>query len=254
MDKYAIFLDFDGTLSSGDNKVSMENIDAVKLAQKAGHYVFISTGRNRPGIEDIASRIHNFDGYISGLGSHISLDGEVIFGKYFDADAVLNALKVIAGEGYDIVIGCTEKAFVLNPNELQKKVFCETNLEEFSRICRDYHIQKIESRNIAWKKEQLELLKSFATVYVHDSYTECCPIGCSKAGAIEVVAKRLRIKPENTVAMGDSANDLDMLSAAAIAVVMGNAPDFVKEEADFVSKACGEHGVAYAIDKLILNR
>ena len=254
MDRHAIFLDFDGTLSFGENKVSKENTDAIKKAQEFGHYVFISTGRSRTGIEDIASAIHSFDGYISGLGSHITMNGDVIYGKYFDTDSVIKIINALADTGIDMVIGCVEGTYVINPNELQQKYFHTVTPDEFIKDCKNYRIQKIESRNTNWTKEQLALLNSASTAYVHDSYTECCPIGCSKSAAIKIVADKLRIKPENTIAMGDSANDLDMLLSAGIGVVMGNAPDFVKEKADFISTSCKDHGVAYAIKKLILDK
>ena len=66
--------------------------------------------------------------------------------------------------------------------------------------------------------------------------------------------EKLGIKHENTIAMGDSANDLDMIEAAGVGVVMGDAADFVKEKADFITKPCREHGVAYALEELILNK
>jgi len=34
---------------------------------------------------------------------------------------------------------------------------------------------------------------------------------------------------------------------------MGNSPDGVKKKADFVTKGNNEDGVAYALDKLVLN-
>ena len=53
------------------------------------------------------------------------------------------------------------------------------------------------------------------------------------------------------MAIGDSENDRNMLEFAGIAVVMGNAPDAIKEIADFVTLTNNEAGVAYAVEKLI---
>jgi hydroxymethylpyrimidine pyrophosphatase-like HAD family hydrolase len=44
-----------------------------------------------------------------------------------------------------------------------------------------------------------------------------------------------------------------MLQAAGFSVAMGNASDEIKSAADFVTKTCEENGVAYAINRLVLN-
>ena len=53
--------------------------------------------------------------------------------------------------------------------------------------------------------------------------------------------------------MGDSNNDYEMLKHAGLAVAMENGIDRVKEISDFITKTNDEHGVAYALEKFILN-
>lgn len=253
-DKYAIFLDFDGTLSH-DNTVSKENIEAIKKVQKLGHYVFVSTGRNRPGIEPVASRFHNFDGYISGLGSHISFNGETLFSKYFTMDEMSHIIGNFENEDIDLMVGCIEGNYVVNATDVYNENFIRVaSAEEFERVCSTCHMQKLESRFVGWTDEQKAILDSVSTAFFHGHYTECCPKGCSKSNAIKIVCDKLCVKQENTIAMGDSTNDLDMILASGIGVVMGNADDFMKAQADFVTKDCREHGVAYALEKLILGK
>ena len=73
-----------------------------------------------------------------------------------------------------------------------------------------------------------------------------------KGGALRKLAAHLGAAPEETMAIGDSFNDLDMLRAAGTAVAMGNAEPIVKETADFITKSNDEDGVAYAIEKFAL--
>ena len=58
------------------------------------------------------------------------------------------------------------------------------------------------------------------------------------------------IKNEDTYAIGDSVNDLDMLSFAGIGVAMGNARDTVKANADFITRDVEQDGIAYALKEL----
>jgi Cof subfamily protein (haloacid dehalogenase superfamily) len=52
--------------------------------------------------------------------------------------------------------------------------------------------------------------------------------GVSKGSAALVLAKRLRVKPENVMGIGDSKGDLPLLDAVGHPVVMANAPDSLK--------------------------
>lgn len=69
------------------------------------------------------------------------------------------------------------------------------------------------------------------------------PEGVSKASALELVRRQLRVEPINTVACGDQRNDLEMLHWAAWGVAMGNAPDEVKAVADEVAGHVDEDGL-----------
>jgi hydroxymethylpyrimidine pyrophosphatase-like HAD family hydrolase len=53
--------------------------------------------------------------------------------------------------------------------------------------------------------------------------------------------------------MGDSLNDVEMLQAAGIAVVMGDGHPDVKPLADFISIDAHLGGVGQALEELVLN-
>ena len=54
------------------------------------------------------------------------------------------------------------------------------------------------------------------------------------------------------ICIGDSGNDVSMLEEAGLSVVMGNAPDFIKEYGDYITDTNENNGVAKAIEKFIL--
>ena len=54
------------------------------------------------------------------------------------------------------------------------------------------------------------------------------------------------------MAFGDGENDITMIEEAGLGVAMGNAGDFLKERADYVTLTNSENGVAYAIRKFVL--
>lgn len=75
----------------------------------------------------------------------------------------------------------------------------------------------------------------------------------SKGNAVKQLAEKLGIKREEVICMGDGENDLSMIEYAGCGVAMANAVSVVKEAAQFHTLSNNEHGVAYAIEKLVLN-
>lgn len=75
-----------------------------------------------------------------------------------------------------------------------------------------------------------------------------------KGMAMEKVCQMLNIPVEATMALGDSGNDISMLRRAGLGVAVGNAPDFVKLEADVVTLPYDQDGAAIAIERWALNR
>jgi hypothetical protein len=86
--------------------------------------------------------------------------------------------------------------------------------------------------------------------------------GCSKGATLARWAAVRGVAPDETMAVGDNLNDIEMLEFAGTAVVMGNASPALKER---LQRACGERscyivgtndegGLAHAIAEHILGR
>lgn len=80
-------------------------------------------------------------------------------------------------------------------------------------------------------------------------FMEVTPKGINKGNALETLADKLGIPLSETVAVGDSVNDLAMIERAGIGVAMGNASEQVKQAADFVTKTNDEDGISYFLDQ-----
>lgn len=96
-----------------------------------------------------------------------------------------------------------------------------------------------------------DLLSERFSVFQHYSYAEFCKKGVSKATGMQKVLDFYKVKTEKCVAIGDSINDLDMLSFASISIAMGNADNTVKNKCKYVTKKVEEDGVAYAFTNLL---
>lgn len=75
--------------------------------------------------------------------------------------------------------------------------------------------------------------------------------GVNKAFGLEKLAQKLNILPSEIAAIGDAANDVEMLEYAGLAIAMGNASEEVKAISDIVTDTNENNGVIKAIDQLI---
>ena len=75
--------------------------------------------------------------------------------------------------------------------------------------------------------------------------------GVNKAFGLEQLAKELNIQPSEIAAIGNAANDIEMLEYAGLAIAMGNASEEVKAVSDIVTDTNENNGVIKAIDQLI---
>ncbi len=78
--------------------------------------------------------------------------------------------------------------------------------------------------------------------------------GVDKATGVSRVGKTLGVDPAGMVAVGDSYNDLPMLESCGFSIAMGDAPQEVKDAADFVAPSVQEDGLAVAIDEFVIPR
>lgn len=75
----------------------------------------------------------------------------------------------------------------------------------------------------------------------------------SKARGLKTVAGELGVSRQQVMAIGDNANDVDMLRWAGLGVAMANAPPAVMEAADAITAHHDKDGVAKAIHTMIMS-
>ena len=251
-DKFAIFTDIDGTLS-GAKGVNPKNAEIIKKARDMGHYVFVNSGRARSFIcPELIGNIE-FDGIISGIGSRIDIGKTTIYENLIDKDFIYECAKHFWDKPNSFSISGPEQTIVKDPPPyFEKWHFPKLEaLDDLKTFLKDYGVQKFEMFGKGITEEDKNFFSDVLDVYDHGFYIECSPKGSSKALAIKTVIDHLGIKKENSIAMGDSINDIDMLKSVGTSVAVGNALDEVKEIADFLSTPCDDGGVGYAIEKLV---
>ena len=252
--KYLIFLDIDGTLLSHGGLPARTAV-AIEKTVEAGHYVLINTGRSRGNVPFSHFKNLPLSGLVAGLGAYIEMGGEVLFSHAMTNEEIAFAMQVaneveigLILEGEQMLLDYLPAH--LNPHWVGKRE-AVAGIEDMTGRYPDLRVSKI-SFTKPLSHDAAERLATRLGVISHPTYAEIFSKGFSKATAMDFLKERLGIADDHVVAMGDSLNDVDMLRAAGIAVVMGDGHPDVLPLADFVSVAAHEGGVGQALEELVL--
>lgn len=245
----AVFLDVDGTYA--DYGVVPEgHVRAVRAARQAGHRVLLCTGRPVAMLpEGILAA--GFDGLVASAGAYVEVAGTVLVDRRFPAD--LAARTVRALDGHDAV-------YIL---EAQEDLHAPPAAMERLRSILDAHFSQAPEGPVgaadifnAVRPTPDGTGVPFAKVSVFDSPVsmeqlvreiggplavvansvadegshagELYQHGISKADGVAAASAHLGIARQDTIAVGDGANDLEMLAYAGIGVaVEGSAPELL---------------------------
>ena len=79
---------------------------------------------------------------------------------------------------------------------------------------------------------------------------EIIPRGIDKGRGMELVCRYYDAGLQDTIAFGDSMNDLEMMQAAGISVAMGNACQTLKDMADTVCEEVWKDGIYHEFCRL----
>jgi Cof subfamily protein (haloacid dehalogenase superfamily) len=124
-------------------------------------------------------------------------------------------------------------------------------------------IQVMFNGGVAPMRGLVELLRALpsspgfavaVTEYVERDFSlvDVLPAGCTKGATLTEWARRQGYGRDEVMALGDNLNDLEMLDAAGLPVVMGNAVPALLERGWPVTASNDDAGVAEAIERFVL--
>ena len=247
MKKYAFFLDIDGTLYDG-KCIPEGNIRAINRAVSEGHYVFISTGRGYKNIGDKILDAAPWSGVVAAAGAEIRIGDEVIRKNVSTALAFRVVELAFKRDGWTCLSNKDETIAINLPE--REEWYHPESTEQVKKCYPDLSVTKIDLSG-EMSCELVSAIEEEMYLHYYDIYCEAVVKGCSKSEAMKYVGDRLAIPLERRVAMGDSVNDKDALIYAGISVAMGNAPNDIKELADFVTLSASDAGVGKAMEKIL---
>lgn len=260
----ALFFDVDGTLVSSDSKRGEETditafepspavYDAFHRLRENGHKAFICTGRTLSMVTEPLRRLETA-GIVSGAGSCVSIDGEVVSERSIEPALLERTVDELVAGGIEVVLeGTAGSVAIMRPGRTYvgiKGVPTAHSREELERIAPG------PFEKFAFFSEEIDRVRArgeffFAHYELCDlaiGFAEMSQKGVDKGAGVRRAMECLGEGPWRTYAFGDSGNDLPMMRVVDVPVAMGNALQSVKELAAYVTTSVDDDGVVHALE------
>ncbi len=261
-----VVCDIDGTLLAGELTASNAVATAVRDLRGAGVRVGLATGRARHGARDLVAQLGSDGPHIFHDGAEVA-DGNDIVATWHLAHSSVDALLDIARRHADayVEIYTSDHMFVSSWDERARTHWDMLQLTPDGVLDTARHLGDAEAI-----KATVVVFETRATVV--DALTEDVQRAGMRAGpstsprtpelayinvtdpaadkgrALERAAAHLGIATQDTLALGDAANDLPMFANAGTAIAMGQAARAVHEAAHLVAPGVDDDGAAIALN------
>ncbi len=287
-----IAVDLDGTLLNQYGEVTEETKKTTKKIIENGTELIIASGRPIDSIKTIASEIGSQNYFIAGNGAIIYdvKKNEIIYKKNLSKQKVLEIIRICEENSisYNVYTDKTILATALKYNVLyyyKENLKKEENKKTNINIVKDMYeyIKKMDEENflkiticdenkfifnsILKKIKQISdievlevshmsrkiIRQGTEDIPIEYYYTEISLANVDKWNAIEYLISKLKIKPEEVIAIGDNINDKKMIENAGLGIAMQGSNPIVIKVANDVAPTNYEDGVSKILQKYYKN-
>lgn len=268
--KKIIFSDLDGTLLTDDKQISPGNRVAIRSMTAAGHSFVIATGRPFESAYKISEELG-----LNGEGCYIvSYNGSHVYDCYrkralLDKKLSMETVRELFGFAWSagLYAQTYQNGEILTRERTEELDFYErnTNLPGHPREDVLDFLTKEPNKVIIINLNDHERLVHFQEelgawakgkcrlTFSNSQYLEVIAEGVSKQTGIEFLMEHLGVGLADTIAVGDEANDIEMIEAAGVGVAVQNASAAAKEAADYVTHLSNnEDAIAEVIEKFCM--
>lgn len=262
-----VCLDIDGTLLDPEGQITPRVKGAIQEVARRGIPVVLVSARGPQGIRFLLEEMELSSPIISYNGALIvDAQDRVLHSQGLPPGAVRRVEAITREMGIHMSVYCGNNWYINGVDQWSDGEVEATRMtpevKDISQLTADFEAQDIWPNKLLCMATEEEILALEPRVQALDEvdayrsapiYLEVVCKDTSKALGIQRLAEILGVEMADILACGDNFNDLPMLLAAGMGVAMGNAPEEVKAQADWVTLGNDRDGVAVALEKYILS-
>ncbi|HEY8463206.1 MAG TPA: Cof-type HAD-IIB family hydrolase [Bacillota bacterium] len=259
-----IALDLDDTLLRSDLTIGAPDREAIRQAMAKGIKVLLASGRMVRSMRPYAEQLGLDVPLIAYNGAVIqeAVSGEILYHVPVPASEALRLIPVFRNKQVHLNVYVHDQLYMdeltVWGEQYAANAGVEPQIRDLCRVVTDGAPDKLlavgESGQLDAVQAELKAEFGPALQFVKSKpiYLEILAPSVSKGQALTVLAQHWGLQPEQVMAVGDAPNDLAMIQWAGVGVAIGNARDEVKQAADLVVADHNHHGVAEAINRVVL--
>lgn len=265
MPKYRLIAaDLDGTLLDDTYRIMPELLAAIDAARSQGTDLAVATGRLYPSALPFARELKVTLPIIASNGAVVKdpATGELISQVTLDRALAIEALNLTENATAQRFVN-VQDAFYTDAAEEASRKYSEALKINFVRrvplqdvITTDPIMVVIRDSESEISRLTRILAEHFGDrVYMANSkpfFIDINNPAVSKGAALRDLCRRLGIAPEEVIAVGDGWNDREMFQEAGLGAAVSNAPESLREHADYVCENQSFHGVIEVIRRFVL--
>ncbi len=257
-------VDIDGTLLDDNSRLTENTKKTIRLGVEIGLIFTIATGRPIQGVEYLNKMLDLDLPFITYNGAMVVMgrSKEILYEQKLSPTDTKDIVELGLKYGVTVMVWKDNGLFVplMDARVEEYKHISNvepvliSNIQELTRNGATKVLWYGEEEEIQkYQKEMAGLLSDHVNYHTSRPYfLEFVDKNASKAIAMEKLGEHYGIKQSEMIAVGDGYNDLSMIEYAGLGVAMGNAPDDIKEKADYVTLSNEEDGVAHVIREFVL--
>ena len=257
-------LDLDGTLLNSAMRLSETNTAALQKAVESGVSVVLATSRWFGLAKRTSDRLGLTTPIISSNGAEVRWpDGSEILSLKLNPGVARDIVTYGDDNGWEMFTTMSHATYMqMRPGVIPEKLpgglrvaeRHSDHLDEGAPITLQVWQEAAvsECRELFAEKYKDDVNFSFNTPIGQPHYVVMSNPEAEKANALAAVCKELGVAPEETIAMGDSESDIEMLRFAGLGIAMRNSPDEVRRHALHIAPSNDEDGVAWAVLRFLV--
>lgn len=257
-------IDLDGTLLSPQKHITPRTFHALNLAVRHGMKLVIATGQTLNVLRVVCADLPLNAPQIIYNGAIITdiVTGATLYEQLVPQEMILTALSLMREADLYRAYHTHQYVYVDQDTPgarawYRPPVPPAQEVPDVTQIYPQPCIKLVgigDASTLRTKRHRLEqiLADQLYVTQASRNLLEFLHPAVSKGNALQWLARKLDIAPEEIIAIGDNHNDIGMLQFAGLGIAMGNAHDEVKAAADYVTLRNSEDGVADALEKMVL--
>ena len=286
-----IAIDLDGTMLNSYGEISQKTKRTIKETMLKGVNIVIASGRSIDSIKNIAEETNASPYIIAGNGAVVydRIENKILYEKYIPKQKALDIIKICEENSifYNVY---TNKSIIANSlrynvlyyykenlkkeeekrtsiklvdnieryitemrEEKVMKIFiCDSNKVIFNSIIRKFdNMNDLDVLDVSHMSRKI-IKRGTVEIPIEYYYTEISMKDVDKWYGVEFLARKLGVKNEEVMAIGDNSNDKKMIEEAGLGITMQGSTKQVIDIADYVTDTNDNDGVAKAIEKFLV--